>query len=208
MKNIDFKIFFKALDEVGVRASKVLHIGSENIFDVKILHEELDKKGINYRPTNVKDFYEMLGFEDITIVDIIDISTWPLEQYELVVNPGSSALTLDQKQFFDSVYERTHPNGFQIHVVPFITTLDNEMFSYKPWFFNYMAEQQKHEILKAYFCNYCVERCMETTLYDEYSGFKYAHEFGMNFLQNENWTSHIGIGVIYKKQVIDVQEDD
>ena len=208
MKNIDFKIFFKALDDVGIRASKVLHIGSNNIMDVKVLQQELDKKGINYRPSSVEDFYKMIGFEEVTIVDLADIDDWPQEQYELVVNPGSTAALLDQRKVFDAMYDRTLPNGFQIHIVPFLSTLDNEMYSYKPYFFYYIAEHQNHEILKAYFCNYVVERCMETTLYDAYSGFKYESEFGMNFLQNENWTSHIGLGVVYRKKVLDVQEND
>lgn len=208
MKNIDFKILFNALDDVGIRASSVLHFGSNEIMDFKVLHEVLDKKGINDRPKDVQSFYESLGFEDISLVDIEQLANSPDKQYELVVNPGSSAMMLDQLQIFELMNERTAPNGFQLHTVPFLCTLDNHMFSYMPNFFHYIAKYQKHEILKAYFCNYACSRCLETSIYDNFSGFAYEQEFGMNFLQNENWTSHIGLGVVYKKKVLDVQEDD
>ena len=208
MKNIDFKILFNALDNVGIRAKSVLHYGSNEIMDFKVLHEVLDKKGVNHRPKNVQSFYESLGFEDISLVNIEELADSPNKQYELVVNPGSSAMLFDQRYVFDLMNERTVGNGFQLHVVPFLCTLDNHMFAYMPNFFHYIAKNQKHEILKAYFCNYACTRCLETIIYNDFSGFKYEKEFGMNFLQNENWTSHIGLGVVYKKQVPDVQEDD
>jgi len=208
LKNIDFKILFNALDDVGIRASSVLHFGTNEIMDFNVLHEILDKKGINHRPKDVQGFYESLGFEDISIVRIGELQESPKKQYELVVNPGSSAMLFDQREIFDAMHERTAVDGFQLHMVPFLCTLDNHMFTYMPNFFYYIAKYQRHEILKAYFCNYACTRCLETAIYEDFSGFQYETEFGMNFLQNENWTSHIGLGVVYKKQVPDVQEDD
>ena len=123
-------------------------------------------------------------------------------------NAGASSVFLDQVKFFSEATKRVKPGGFMLNVVPSLSVLDHEFFSYKPHFFNYLADSLDFEIRNAWFANYSLERFLETKIYPEFSAGRYEAELGINWFQNENWTTHIGLGVSMQKRIKDVQEDD
>lgn len=207
MKDIDFRSFFTMMDK-GHTQKSVFHVGDGNIHDFQELEKQFDKRGITKMPKDVEEFYEIMGYEEIEICHLNEIDNWPEKQYELVVNAGSSSRLFDQIKFFDQLDRRTLGNGYQLHVVPFLSTLDNEFYSYNPRFFSYMAESLNMKVLYGWFMNYILTRFLETTIYDNFVGYRYEKELGISWFQNENWTSHIALAALLQKQVENVQEDD
>lgn len=213
MKDIEIKIINEALELI--HPQKILYLGDANIRDYREIQFILDKKGINETPENTKHLFKLLGYNKVDIFNENDIDNLPAETYDLVINASASATYFDQVKFFGSLTVRTHVDGYQCHIVPFMTTMDNEFFSYSPSFFPYLANFNNLTIEKSWLGNYFLTKFLELHIADAFQGVNYERTLGINFLQNDNWTQHIALGVILKKhqkeaskRTEDVQEDN
>lgn len=213
MKDIEIKIINEALEIV--KPEKILYIGDAGIRDYREIQFILDKRGINETPENTKHLFSLLGYDKVDIFNENEIDNLPAETYDLVINAFASSTYFDQVKFFGSLIVRTHVGGYQCHIVPFMTTIDNEFFSYSPSFFPYLGSFNNLTIEKSWLGNYFLTKFYEFDIEREFQGINYERTLGINFLQNDNWTSHIALGVILKrhekeasKGSEDVQKDD
>src|SRR5262245_28299036 len=108
------------------------------------------------------DFYRAAGFSRYEAIDInsrygshvmdlnkdLDRDYGFSQQYDLVVNTGTSEHVFNQAAFLRNAHNLTRPGGLMLHVVPFTGYTNHGFYNYQPGLFYDLAAANGYQVVR------------------------------------------------------------
>lgn len=190
----------------------ILHIGQAAITDHKVMREFLDFENIAERPVDIGEFYKLMGFTDVDIVSVEDLDDWreTEKRYDFIFNAHSSDRYLDQIKFIETLEILSKDKASMLYVLPFNSVFEHGYYSYNPSFFGQIAEHFDYEISQSWIGSLNVRDVQKLEIVHEFTFDRYSIRYHLShpYTPDQGWKGPIFISVAYKKDRIDVQEDD
>ena len=125
--------------------------------------DELRAAGSEHRKPRTSDYFRALGYSDYRAIDINDLYGSLVmdlnrrvrdaygydETYELVTNNGTGEHIFNQMAIFENVHDLTAPDGWMLHVMPFVGYHNHGLYAFQPNLYYALARANGYELVLA-----------------------------------------------------------